>query len=857
MNKYFQINWSLLFFLCFSIGLTAQEETIEIPTDTTEADDLVPVIVLSESDLADSQDEGVLGLLSASRDLFVSKTDFNLRAARFRLRGYDSDNIQIYFNNVPTNDLESGWAGWSLWGGLNDVTRRQETNTNLEAIGYTFGGVGGALNIDTRASSQRKQIRATITRSNSGNYNNRAMLTWSTGMLQSGWAFAAAASRRWAEEGYIEGTYYDGYSYFLSVDKKLNDKHLINAIFFGAPQKRAKQGASVQEMYDLAGSNYYNPYWGYQNGEKRNSRVADRHQPVAMLRHDWTMNDNTTLSTTVNYQFGKNGSSRLDWYNTPDPRPDYYRRLPSFIEGVDQALVVEQLLKENEELRQLPWDDFYEVNRNNLETIEDANGIQGNAVTGNRSQYIVMDRRYDSKRLNFNTLLTTVVNDDLTMTGGLSYQLFDGENYQLVNDLLGGDYYLDIDKFAERDLVNNPDALQNDLNVPNRVVYEGDRFFYDYESNIRKANAWAQGEYQINSLGVHLSANVSNTNFWRTGNYRNGKFPDSSLGDSEKQSFTNYGLKGGVNYGLDGRNYLFANATYQTRAPYFRDAYVSPRTRDQVIPGLTNVEIRSGEIGYTLQSPNLKAKVAAFYTEFNNDTEIRSFFHDGLQGFVNYIMRDVDKRHQGIEVAFDAKVPFIAGLSLGGAANFGSYIYNSRPNALVSQDNNAELLVEDRTVYIQNFLVPGTPQTAGTLGLEYQTANYLTANVNFNYFDDIWLDFNPDRRTEASIYDRETDIASAVEQGSDLWKDIIYQEKVPSAYTLDVSLRKSFKISDDYYINVMLNINNILNNQNFITGGYEQLRYDYEGRDVDRFPTKYFYGRGITYFFNVAFSYRP
>ena len=98
---------------------------------------------------------------------------------------------------------------------------------------------------------------------------------------------------------------------------------------------------------------------------------------------------------------GRYGSSALDWYNARDPRPDYYRKLPSYIDN-EQAAAVETLLRNNESARQLNWHRFYDVNRSNRQTITDVDGIAGNDVTGLRAQYVLEERRYDSKTGSFN-----------------------------------------------------------------------------------------------------------------------------------------------------------------------------------------------------------------------------------------------------------------------------------------------------------------------------------------------------------------------------------------------------------------------------------------------------------------------
>lgn len=835
-----------------SLGTISMRPAVT-PNEMLAREDQIPTVVISEDDLeggsANSQD--ISGLLTASRDVFVAASSFTFGPARFRLRGLGAENTNVMLNGVSVNDLENGQVFWSAWGGLNDVLRYRETDIGLGPIEYTMGGIGGGTSIDTRASTQRKQLRASYAISNR-TYRNRLMLTWSSGQLKNGWAVSLSGSRRWAEEGYIAGTFYDAWSYFASVDKMLGKKHQLNLTILGAPIKRGRSSGAIQEMYDLSGSNYYNAFWGFQNGEARNSRVSNTHQPLFILRHDWKMGDKTTLTSAASYQFGRNGSTAVDWYNARDPRPDYYRYLPSYIVDPTQKQLVTDAFINDETVRQLDWDYMYNVNYDSYESVEDANGIEGNTVTGRRSKYILEERRFDSKEFNFNTVLQHFLTDRITLNGGLGYQMYEGDYHKVVNDLLGGDFYLDIDRFAETDFPDNPDAKQNDLNTPNRILKEGDRFGYDYDPNIRKGFVWGQGVFSTPRVDFFLGGELSTTSFWRQGDVVNGRFPDNSFGDSEKQQFLNYMAKGGLTYKISNIHYLFANAAAMTRAPFFRNSYISPRTRDQVASNLVNEKVQSGEIGYLLRSPRVKARASAYLAQFQDQMRTISFYNDESivadnaedlidLGFVNFTLSGIDSRHLGTELALEFKVN--SALTLSGVAAIGQYIYTSRPLATIVNDNNPTIAIQDRVIYQKNFRIPGTPQTAYTAGINYSGKRYWFANLNVNYFDNVWIDFNPNRRTEQAVYD--------VEQGTDSFASIINQEKAAPAWTVDFFGGKSFKIKNMFlYLNV--GVSNILDNQNFITGGFEQLRFDFETQDPNAFPSRYFYSFGRTYFVNLS-----
>ncbi len=803
------------------------------------------VAELSESDLTDADESSeVSSMLTASVDEFTRTASFDFGVARFRTRGYTDSYEEIFLNGMPMNDLEDGFAAWSTWGGLNDVMRRSQYSTTLEPSFFAFGGLGGSRNISTLASDQYKGFRASYALTNR-TYRNRAMMTYSTGMMKNGWALSLSGSRRWAQEGYVEGTFYDGYSYLLSVDRKLGNKQLLNLTFLNAPGKVGRSLAATQEVYDIMDNNYYNSTWGYQNGEKRNSRVANSNQPLAILRHIWNPGPKTTVSSSIGFLGGKYGLTRLEWYNAADPRPDYYQYLPSYRENENEAQTLRNMLESNPSMMQIDWESLYLANFLSQETVYNVDGLEGNNVTGKMSQYIIEEQRSDPLKLSFNSFVETSVADNISINGGLTYQFERMHYYKKVDDLLGGDFYINFDKFAERDFPEELDFYQNDLDHPNKLVYEGDTFGYNYQLFNTKMNAWAKTLFVYDHIDFFISGNVSRTEFWRNGLYRNGKFAENSFGESARTDFFNYGVKSGVTYKIDGRNYLYANGIYMTKAPFVRNAFISPRTRNELVAGLSSETIFGGEAAYMLRAPNLTLQAVAYYTEIRDQIRVMSFYHDSEQSFVNYILTGLNQTHQGLELA--AKYKLTPAFSVKGVAAIGTYLYSSRPTATISQDNTAKV-ISDRLIYMKNYRVHGTPQQAYSLALSYNSPNYWFINLSFNYFDDIYLDFNPERRTQVSVegVDKLAD--------PDLWHAILDQEKLPSGLIVNFFGGKSWKIKD-YYLMLNLGVNNLLDNKNLITGGFEQLRYDHYEKNFDAFPPKYYYVYGLTYYLNLGFRF--
>lgn len=827
---------------------TAQNDTslVAPPPDTTAlgTQPQLPVFTITADDLdAELGSQDISGVLQGSRDVFTATAGFNFGSARFRIRGYDSRHMLVSINGILVNDMETGWAGWSQWGGLNDVTRWMQVRTGIAPSRLNFGGLGGYTDIHVRASELRPGLRVSYASTNRA-YRNRLMFTYSTGMNAKGWAFSVAGSRRWAEEGYVPGTSFDAYAYLLSAEKKINDRHSLVFSGFGAPIQQGRQGLAVQEAYDLAGTNYYNPNWGLQNGEVRNARMSFTHRPMLMAAHYYTPNENTTWNTTLFYTFGRDGRTGLQWFDARDPRPDYYRYLPSFYQITNPGLGAElaEAWRNDVNTRQIDWDQLHFANAKNLFTVQNADGIAGNSVTGARSKYIVEEQRADPSRIGINTVRTKTLGEGRTLTLGGSIHHQRTHYFKTIDDLLSGDYWLDVDQFATRDF-NDTLISQNDLDRPNRVVRRGDKFGYDYDIHTRYYNAFTQFERVWGRLEFYAGAEIGHTTFWRDSRLRNGRFPEESFGESERHAFLHYGVKTGAIFKLSGRQFLSANAAYMTNPPVARTAFISPRTRGAVVQGLTNESIYTGDLNYILRFPRLKGRATLYYTRIMDQIWSRSFYHDEFRTLVNYSMTGVDQLHTGAEVGIEANLSSTWILTAVYAG--GQYLYDSRPTATITRDNSPEIFAQDRTVYWRNFRVGGMPQTAASLGLRYNSPKFWFAGFSANYFDDLYLDPNPDRRTSAAIgnfFESDPQVDALLEQ-----------TKLDANYTVDLFLGKSWMYKRKYRIAVNATVSNLLDNQDFRIGGFEQLRYD--RTDIDRFPPRFSYLFGRNYFAMLTFSF--
>ena len=73
--------------------------------------------------------------------------------------------------------------------------------------------------------------------------------------------------------------------------------------------------------------------------------------------------------------------------------------------------------------------------------------------------------------------------------------------------------------------------------------------------------------------------------------------------------------------------------------------------------------------------------------------------------------------------------------------------------------------------------------------------------------------------------------------------------KVPSGLLLDAFVGKSWYIGK-YYVVISANMSNLLNRTDFITGGFEQYRFDPERPEL--FAPKVYYYFGFNYFLNMS-----
>lgn len=802
------------------------------------------LITLTDTQLLDEESgANGLALLQATRDIFLNRAAFDFGQAFFRVRGYDSQNGEIMINGIPMNKLWDGRPQWNNWGGLNDVVRNQVYSNGLNPSTYTFGGILGNTNIDLRPSGLRSGYRLSASASNR-TYVGRLMATYNSGMKENGLAYIISASRRWANEGFINGTLYDAYSLYGALEYKLNEQNTVYLGMILASNRRGKSSALTQEVYDLLGKKY-NPYWGLQNGKMRNSRERKINQPIIMLNY-FLETPKLDFQLGMAYQTGKTAASRLGYYNAPNPDPTYYRYLPSFYinspigANFESAQTAAASFVEDPQIK---WQELYWANSQPV--------LQGKAA------YLLYDDVVADNRLSLKANGTFTFNPKLKMDFGVTALSLNSKNYAELSDLLGANYHQDIDPFS-----NTNNDVQGNLE---KVI--GDKFNYNYNFNANKLDAFSQFHLNLNQWKAFIAGQFVRVSYQREGLFRNERFLDRSLGKSDALVFSDFGVKGGITRKLNGRHWIVANGAYLTRAPLLQNAFVNPRESNMAVAALQSEKISTVDLNYFLRMPSLTGRLSGFYSRFQHTTDVNFFFVDAGVGsdFVQEVLTHLDKLHMGLELGLQYQLS--PTVKLNGVMALSKYEFANDPDVQINFDTagpEEDLIDISGTKNLGKAKLKGNklaqgPQKAYAIGVEYRDPNYWWIALSANYLAQNYVNLAAITRTQSFTIDPETgtEFSDATPENVEA---ILNQNPLESSYLLNAIGGKSW-LRKGKYLGIFLSINNLFDHD-FKTGGYEQSRNGNFGQlqkdnlsGSPSFGPKYWWGYGRTYFLNIAFSF--
>lgn len=142
---------------------------------------------------------------------------------------------------------------------------------------------------------------------------------------------------------------------------------------------------------------------------------------------------------------------------------------------------------------------------------------------GHRSINMIEERHADQMDWNLYTQFSHLFKNNTQLNGGVNIRRNRTEYYSQVKDLLGGDYWVDIDKFAERDLGIDIISYQNNMDYYEKygkapIVRKGDKYSYDYYGNVFHTRGWLQYDFHLlHNLQVKLGGEIGYASLWRHG----------------------------------------------------------------------------------------------------------------------------------------------------------------------------------------------------------------------------------------------------------------------------------------------------------------------------------------------------
>ncbi len=752
-------------------------------------------------------------ILKSTPGVYVTKDGGGFGDAKINMRGFQSANVAVMVNGVPVNDMEWGGVYWSNWAGLSDVTRSMQTQRGLGASKISAPSVGGSVNIVTNGIDAKKGGTFSFGVGNDGLYN--LSLSLSTGLTKNGWAMSILAAKRWGD-GYIQGTNFEGYNWFVNISKRINDRHQLSLTAFGAPQKHGQRNAlndgltiaEWQKAKNFMGEKdmyRYNASYGFdKNGKQRYSSFNEYHKPQISLNHQWQIDYKSSLSTALYMSIGR-GSGYSGQGRTSADRNAWkgtnYGILNTTFRNPDGTFA---------------YDKIQELN---------AASIDGSRMVMSKSNNNHM----------WYGLLSTYTNQitpSLELSAGVDVRYYIGEHNNEIIDLYDGKYF--IDDNSRRNVKASDNIAAADPTWQYEKLQVGDKVYRDYDGHVHQEGVFAQLEWTRNKLNAFVSGSLSNTGYWRYDRF----YYDAEHAESDHVNFLGYTVKGGANYNITDKHNVFANLGYISRAPFFSGgAFLQSTTSNVTNPDPLNERVFSAELGYGFRSGIFTANLNAYYTLWMDKSFVRSTqMSNGDYARIN--LGGVDARHMGIELDFSLRptrwMDITGMLSLGNwiwDSNTKGYIYDSQGQPMtaaldgtvasgIMADDHAWLFLKQKGIK-----VGGSAQTTGAIGVTVRPMKGLRVSADWNAYGNNYADFwlgsglNGNQTIEVK----------------DPWR-------IPWGHQLDLSASYRFKIGN-IFATIYGNVNNVYNYNYIMDAQSDALQ---EGIWQNAYAVMYSFGRTYT-----------
>ncbi len=620
-----------------------------------------------------------------------------------------------------------------------------------------------------------------------------------SGEIKKGWHYSSRMDYRTGRDANVEGVFRNQFSLQGQIVKRLSDSDHITISAELPYTMRGLRGSATQECYTLTGNNLYNPLWGYYNGEVRNSRVVRNLLPQAQVRYQRALSESTIASVSVDGEYGTKRMSRLGWYDSYNPTPNYYSKLPSYFYGssvYDEAM---KIWSQNDtDYTQIGWDRLVEIN---------------STSTSGEAHYVVEDRVERVADVDMSLLFSTQLSRSAKITYGGFVNFDNRRNYKQMRDLLGAEYLTDLDQYAG-DFVQVGSEMQNNLRSPNRQIREGDRFGYDYSLVRSHIGALVGLEYRTRTVDVVSEISLGEESIHRDGHYEKERFSGSgSYGESQKISLSTYNISLRAGYAIAPQHNISLSVNLDQSAPISRYLFVAAENANRTIDSPTTEKGSSFSLRYLYSASKVRVVVEGYALLLSDMGQVWQGYDDMSSTYCDIVISDIATRSIGVEVSAEADL--LRNLKLSATFAAGKYIYTSAPLVTLYDDVDMSVVATSRASTLKRYIVGNAPQLSATTSLTYFLKRGVTLDMDMFYYAYRYTSPSIVRRT-----DRLVNFMSSIESCDEL----LNQQALPSLFNANFSVIKSFRLKNDTRITALVKVENLLGGEDIITTAREGNR---------------------------------
>jgi outer membrane receptor protein involved in Fe transport len=618
--------------------------------------------------------------------------------SRISVRGFDQTNTAFLLNGQPINGMEDGRMYWSNWSGVNDIASAIQIQRGLGASKLAISSVGGTMNFVTKTTD--KQEGGYFYAGTANDSYLKTTVSYNTGMNDNGWGTSVMLSH-WQGNGYNNGTRGQGQTYFISFGYKPNDNHNFNFLITGAPQWHDQNFTKSISTYLDQGFKYNNNF-GFYQGEYLTERRNFYHKPVLNLNWDYTISDDTSLSTVLYASFGRGGGTgnRGNRERTADGLIDY--------------------------------DAIYANNA--------ATGGGGNF--GNDA-YITRSSMNLHSWFGVVSNLETKISDKVTWNVGTDLRTYYGTHFRQVENFHGLTSWTE-----DRSLRDGTDnrvgpnvsvtATENMNANPWAATFktmsEDQRIDYDNSERISYGGLFTQLEYADETVSAFFQGSVSNQSHQRFDRYDY----QEEFEDSEKINNFGYNVKAGLGFKLSENSNYYFNTGYYSRQPYHDNIF--NQYTNAANPSSQNEKIFGLEMGYNYRSEKFSANVNLYSTSWRD--RVDGFTDvDPNTGVVTITQTTGQNQyHMGVEVDFIANIT--DNFRLKGFTSIGDWKYKGELTTLVFDEDRNQIGAQS-TVDVDGINVGDAAQFTAGLGFDYSILDNLSIDADYRFYDNLFANVSP------------------------------------------------------------------------------------------------------------------